>query len=153
MKILSKNSLPQIVPILLTVFSMELVACKTPKMNKDSANCIEPSSEMPANKRNTQILSVEKQENKLLVNMEYASMGKKGKPYLYWNGALMKSLPPKAAIEMGYREEKECANCDSSRVNTTVCFDISSLREKTRKQGLVLLIDGFDKPIKFDAEK
>ena len=94
------------------------------------------------------VLSALVKENILTLEVMYVGCGN-DEPYLLWDGNLMKSLPPKASLVSGYITEKKC----EKNISRTLSFDIQPLRENTRKTGLVLLIEGFEKPIQIPAEK
>lgn len=94
------------------------------------------------------VLSASVKENILTLEVRYVGCGNE-EPYLLWDGNLMKSLPPKASLVSGYITEKKC----EKNISRTLSFDIRPLRENTRKTGLVLLIEGFEKPIQIPAEK
>lgn len=141
------------------ILSIILFGCKTSeKLLAKKYECfsvIHPNIVAAKTKANVKILSVLVEGNSLNAEVEYTTFGTsyKTEPYMAWNGALMKSLPPKASVEIGMYYVNPCANCDTAIAKTSLCFDITKLRENTRKQGLVLLIEGFDKSISIPAEK
>lgn len=95
------------------------------------------------------ILTVLVKDDKLSMKVEYVGCGNEP-VFLVWNGAFMKSLPPKVSVKPVYeRSDKLCG----AQVRRDICFDIAPLRENNRKQGLVILTDGFAKPVNIPAEK
>lgn len=129
---------------------MLLAACKTTPQNNASSYIPLSDESVLAGSTTGKftILTVKAEGDKLVMEVEYTGKADDS-AFLTWNGMLMKSLPPKASVQPGYI----ISSPSGKTVRRTLTFDISRLRENTRKQGLVILIDGFDKPISIPAEK
>jgi hypothetical protein len=137
-----------------TVLSIMLFAfgCKTKEtqVTKYEEKCVAVSSELNAQETvpgKFNILSVQQDGDFLKLDVEYAGADNSG-IFMIWNGMLMKSMPPKVSVQVGYYTSKT-----TTMIKRTICYDISKLRENTRKQGLIIMIEGFDKSISIPAEK
>lgn len=132
-----------------------MVACKTKPQEKTAleAPCVPVANTSTLEGKPTadfsSILTVLVNGDKLNMQVEYVGCGNEP-VFLAWSGAFMKSLPPKVSVKPGFiRSDKLCG----AQIRRELCFDISALREHNRKQGLVILTDGFDKPVNIPAEK
>ncbi|MDI6832676.1 MAG: hypothetical protein QMD02_02355 [Bacteroidales bacterium] len=69
---------------------------------------------------------------------------------LIWNGALMKSLPPKAVLIL--QPDSNTTPTGKKQVNMTLSFDLTPLKETNYKE-IVLLIKDYNKQLQYNPIK
>ncbi len=138
--------------VVLSVFHMGCKPNQIHKQNPASEVCY--PVENPANLEGAELGDIQIKSAKvagdcLYMDIAYSACGNEPL-YLLWNGMLMKSLPPKASVKPIFVfGEARCRLL----IERNVCFSIKSLRENTRKTGLVILLEGFDSPVEIPSEK
>ncbi len=126
--------------ILFSVFQMSCDSTKKASGN-DQANC--PSIQLLENNKFNQLssdnysLETVRQEGKE-IKIDVTTTSKIISSNIYWNGAIMKSYPPKTNVKIVVKTDGIPA---SETLNQTLCFDMNALKKSSDKIELYFLDD------------